>query len=90
MERKKLIIYALIVLALLVIIFLPGFSEVQKLKEQNEQLLKRIELLKEHNETLKEEISRLQQDPDYIESKARKKLGIIKKGEVIYRNNEAK
>jgi len=90
MERKKIIIYALAVLAALTVIFLPGFSELQKLREQNAQLIKRIELLEENNEILKEEIARMKQEPDYVEGRAREKLGIIRKGEIIYKPGEAR
>ncbi len=87
MERKKVVIRALVLFTALLVIFLPGFSELQKLREENQQLVKRIDLLREHNELLKEEISKMKQDPDYVESKARSKLGIVKKGEVIYKEN---
>lgn len=77
-------------LALLGIVFLPGHSELQKLREENEQHKKRIELLEEHNEKLKRELAKMQEDPDYVEKKARDKLGIVKKGEIIYRKREEK
>jgi len=85
MEKKRLILSALAIAALLVAVFLPGFSELQKLREENEQLGKRIVLLEEHNEELKVDLQKMRQDPDYVEKKAREKLGIVKKGEVIYR-----
>ena len=70
------------------IIFLPNYSELHKLREENEQLERRILLLEEHNNQLKEELQKMKQDPDYVEKRAREKLGIIKKGEIIYRKNE--
>ena len=38
----------------------------------------------EENLKLKEEVKRLQQDKRYIEEIARKELGMVKEGEVIY------
>ncbi|MBD3426883.1 MAG: hypothetical protein GF409_06590 [Candidatus Omnitrophica bacterium] len=87
MGKKRIIIYGISVLALLAVIFLPGYSELHRLKEDNDQLRSRISLLEEHNELLKEEMQKLKQDPDYIERKARTKLGIVKKGEIIYRKD---
>jgi len=85
MEGKKIAVYLLIFLAVFCIIFLPGYSELNKLKEENEQMQKRISLLEEHNDKLKEELVLMREDPDYLERKAREKLGIVKKGEVIYK-----
>jgi len=85
MEKKKLIIYATSVVVIFCVVFLPGFSELNKLQEENQQQEKRIKLLEEHNDKLKEELVKLKEDPDYLEEKAREKLGIIKKGEIIYK-----
>lgn len=88
MERKKVILYFFAVIFILVAVFLPGFSELQKLRETNEDLRKRIKMLEEHNDALKEEIQKLQKDPAYQELKARQKFGILKEGEYIYKKSE--
>ncbi len=85
MEKKRVILYWLGFLILLGALFLPGFTERQKLREKNDELERRIVLLEEHNKELEEELIRLQQEPEYVERKAREKLGIVKKGEIIYR-----
>ena len=90
MEKKRIMIYALAVLAALVVVFLPGFSELQKLREENRELQKRIRLLEKSNEDLKQEIHRTKNDPEYVEKKAREKLGIVKKGEVIYKGSDGR
>lgn len=51
--------------------------ELAKVKEMNLRLL-------EENERLKEEIRRLRNDKRYIEEVARKELGLVKEGELIY------
>ena len=83
MERKKIIIIIL-VLAGLAVVFLPGQIKLIKLKRSNENLKKRISLLEENNTLLTEEIRKMEEDPEYIEIKARDKLGIVKEGEYIY------
>ncbi|MGB2601464.1 MAG: septum formation initiator family protein [Candidatus Omnitrophota bacterium] len=88
MEKKRIIFFIVVVLTALSILFLPGFSELHKLREDNDQLKRRIVLLEEHNDNLKEEMLKMKQDPDYVEKKARKKLGIVKKGEIIYKTDQ--
>ncbi|MFC1643895.1 septum formation initiator family protein [Candidatus Omnitrophota bacterium] len=85
MGSKRIALYILLFLAVLCIIFLPGFSELHKLREENVQLQQRIRLLEEYNQQLKSELLEMGQDPGYIEKKAREKLGIVKKGEIIYK-----
>ena len=87
MERKKVILSILGITGILCVVFLPGYSELQKLREKSEQYQKRIKLLEEHNDDLKDELTRMKEDPEQIEKKARNKLGIVKKGEIIYRKN---
>ncbi len=84
MERKKVTLRFFISAAILIVVFLPGFSELQRIRDENDQFKKRIQLLEEHNEKLKHELVKLREDPVYIEKKAREKLGVIKKGEIIY------
>jgi cell division protein FtsB len=40
--------------------------------------------LEEENQKLKEEVKRLRSDKRYIEEIARKELGMVKEGEIIY------
>ncbi len=89
MEAKKIAFYLIGIITLLVIVFLPGYSEFQRLREENAGYQSRIEVLEETNDKLKEELVKLQEDPDYVEKRAREKLGIVRKGEIIYRKKEA-
>ena len=41
--------------------------------------------LQQHNEHLRQRIQRLESDDHYIEQLARERLGMVKKGELIYR-----
>jgi cell division protein FtsB/cell division protein DivIC len=53
-------------------------KEVTRIKEKNFQL-------EAENQKLREEVKRLQSDKRYIEEIARKELGMVKEGEIIYR-----
>lgn len=83
MPRKRIV--AIGILIILLIIYLPGYSKLQELKAKNIALLNRIEELKGQNLRLTQQIERLENDPFYIEKKARDKMGIGKKGEIIYK-----
>jgi cell division protein FtsB/cell division protein DivIC len=86
---KKRRIFILIILFLLIFGSLTFFGEkgifnllrlrkeVARIKEKNSQL-------EGENQRLKEEIKRLQSDKRYIEEIARKELGMVKEGEIIY------
>jgi cell division protein FtsB len=87
MEKKRLIAVLVVFVAALVVFFLPGYGKLQELKTEREQYKKRISLLEEYNRALQEEIVRMREDPDYLEKKARDKLGIVRKGEIVYRKN---
>ena len=82
MAKKKLI-FVLVSLGVLIAIFLPGFSKLQELREENRNLEKRIEVLSKTNEELKKEKERLENDPSYVEKVAREKLGMARKNEII-------
>ena len=87
MERKKIIFWVIAIVVILVVVFLPRFSELQRLREENVNIKKSIILLEQDNEALTEEVRRMEEDPNYVEQKAREKLGIIKKGEYIYKKS---
>lgn len=52
-------------------------KEIQRLQADNQRLA-------EENKTLQEEIKRLQKDPAFLEEKARKEYGMLKKNELLY------
>ncbi len=65
-----------------------GFIYLYKMDKEREEYLGRIQKLELANKELEEEIDRLRNDREYIESTARKELGLVKKDEVIYRFTE--
>ena len=88
MRRRRILV--LIIISLLILGSLTFFGdkgvfnllrlrkEVVRIKEKNLQL-------EEENQKLKEEVKRLRNDKRYIEEIARKELGMVKEGEIIYR-----
>ena len=71
--------------ALILIFFLPVVTELQDKRAKIAKYEQEIEDLKLENERMKQEKNLLENDPVYLEKVAREKLGIVKKGEVIYR-----
>lgn len=75
----------LIVVAVIVIFFIPSFLKIRDLKLKNRLYEGRIKGLIENNKKLIEERHRLEEDPVYLEKVAREKMGVARKGEVIFR-----
>ena len=84
---KKLFLTVIIVLfvCLAIYAFTPCIIEQKKLNKQIANLESEIERVRESNKKLAKEISALKNDPLYIEKLARKELGLIRSGEVIYK-----
>ena len=89
MAKKGVAKVALFV-ALILVIFLPSFAKYQELRSRNNSLERQIRFLKEETKRLEEEKTRLETDITYIEQKAREKIGVIKKGEIVFKEEPAK
>ncbi len=77
---------ALLILAAIIFLFVnPNFRAIRTMRKEIRELEKRVEELREENTRLNEELTALKHDPAYIEALARKKLGLIKPGEIEYR-----
>ncbi len=61
-----------------------GVVRIIKTERQKEQLAAQLTALQEEQQQLRDEIDRLQNDKDYWEQLARKKLGMVREGELIY------
>jgi len=88
LEKKKIIVLSvssLILLILLGRIFIPEYLKFRELAKQNRELERRIEQVKQDNRRLKEEHQKMINDPLYLEKVAREKLGVVRKGEVVYK-----
>ena len=88
MAKKKTLIKIYILLAVLAAIFLPGFSKYNQLRSQNILLRNKVRGLEGEKKDLLNEVRRLKTDSVYVERKAREKMGVVKKGEIVYRVSE--
>jgi cell division protein FtsB len=64
--------------------FLPSYTQLQDLKERNREYADEIRSLQAKHIELKEEFRRLKEDPVYLEKVAREKMGLVREGEVVY------
>jgi cell division protein FtsB len=67
---------------ILLIIFLPGYTKLQELRDKNRSLELKNKKLAIENALLQQELSRIENDPVYQEEILREKLGVVRKGEV--------
>ncbi|MCX5702190.1 MAG: septum formation initiator family protein [Candidatus Omnitrophica bacterium] len=67
---------------LLLIMFLPGYTKLQELRDRYRDSEVKIRELSIENKILQQELKRIENDPIYQEKIAREKLGIVRKGEV--------
>ena len=81
---KKITFFSAVTILLLVI-FLPGFSKIQELKQENGELDRKITSVEKENLSLAQKKLKLETDKLYIEKVARQRMGITKKGETVYR-----
>ncbi len=70
---------------LFLIIFLPGYTKLQELKDRHKALEEKISKIELENTLLENEILQIDEDPVYQEEIIRKRLGVVRKGEVIYK-----
>jgi len=70
------------VIFFLLIIFLPGYTKLQELRDKNHDLETKIKYLNVENALLQQELKRIEIDPIYQEKIARDKMGVVRKGEI--------
>jgi len=72
-----------IAIAILAAIFVPPFARYQALLAKNRSLDRQLRELAVEMKRLQEEKKRLETDITYIEKKAREKIGLVRKGEIV-------
>ena len=66
----------------LLVVFFPGYTKLQELRDRNRDLEDKIRRLHIENSLLEQELTRIEKDPIYQEKIAREKMGLVRKGEV--------
>jgi cell division protein FtsB len=61
-----------------------GVLRILQAERQQQQLKEQLAVLQQEQQRLRDEIDRLRNDKDYWEQLARKKLGMVREGELIY------
>jgi len=89
LRANRLAIVATIVLLILFVIFIKQRATISALESSYRDQKESQQRLKEEIKTLQEEIKRVN-SLEYIEKKAREDLGMIKDGEKIYIEEDAK
>ena len=89
-RKKHLLIFMVFILAVSVMGIFgdKGLVEAYALKKERDAILGHIRALKEENSLLLVDVDLLKNDTRYVERIARKELGMVGKGEVIYMFDE--
>jgi cell division protein FtsB len=61
-----------------------GVIKIIQLRRERDRILADVNRIQDENKTLQEEIKRLREDSRYLESVARRDLGLIKENEVLF------
>lgn len=85
MKIGRVLLLILLVMALLIIFGDKGLMDYHMLRGKLTVLRGVNEGLVSENRLLKQEILLLRRDAQYIEMTARKELGMVKKGDMVYR-----
>jgi len=85
---RRFIVIILLVMGFLILFGKKGLIDNYKMRQRvAEMSTTNAQMLKENNK-LKHEIILLRKDPKYIEQLARDELGMVKKGDIIYRMSD--
>lgn len=78
----KKFFWVFVVGIILLIIYLPGYTKIQELRDKNKDLLEKNKRLKAENVLLENELKRLETDQVYQEKILREKMGVVRKNEI--------
>jgi len=82
LPKLKKVFWFFGVVVFLSVIFLPGYTKLQELKDKNSDLVVKVRKLRIENALLQEQIRRMEEDEVYQERMVREKMGIVRKGEI--------
>jgi cell division protein FtsB/cell division protein DivIC len=87
MKKKRILLFILILFLILGLFTFFGDKGILHLLHLQKDLVRIKEMnskMEEENRKLREEVRRLQYEKRYIEEIARKELGMVKEGEIVY------
>ncbi len=83
--RKKLFLILVIIESLFLLFWgIKSYYTINLSQKEIRKVEEKLDQLKLENQRLKEQINSLE-DPFYLEKMAREKLGLAKKGEIVYK-----
>ena len=91
LSKKDILKLSLIILLFLCLIVAwlafgnRGFVHLYRMEKERQAYLEKIRALENANQELMEKIHRLRKDKEYIESVARRELGLVRENELIFR-----
>ena len=87
---NAILAFAAVVLMVDALVGDKGFLETIRARRQYRELAASLEALRHENSRLRDEVRRLNEDPATIEAIARRDLGLIRPGEVVFIIKDAK
>jgi cell division protein FtsB len=72
-----------LVIGIATVLFLPPFIKYQALKYKERKIERQIAEAKAEIKRLEEEKRKLETDVSYVEKRAREKVGMVRKGEIV-------
>jgi cell division protein FtsB len=85
--KKRILVPILLLISVMVFFTFfgdKGLLQVYRLRRELKEIERTNTELRQENEKLRAEIDNLRTDKKYIEELARRELGLVKKGEIVY------
>ena len=82
------VLFAALLLLIISFTFLPKYTRIKELTEENEALSRQIEEVKQEIATLRKDLRSFKEGPFYLEKMAREHLGAAKENEVVVQIEE--
>jgi len=77
-------------IAIFLVIFLPPFAKYQELRYKDRKLDEKINALKSETVRLEQNKKSLETDIVYVEKRAREKIGLVRKGEIVLKGTSSR
>lgn len=87
---NAILVFAAVVLMVDALVGDKGFLQTLRARRQYREVAVSLDSLRRDNARLREEVRRLNEDPSVIEAIARRDLGLIRPGEVVFIIKDAK